>query len=178
MDTCLKVLSILTGIQIVLWLKCGIHQQLKSVSVSSAFEYITNLYVFLTFFISNSSRLRRKTTSRIQPHGCYLAQKRYQIRFQNHLQLSLQNWDYYHAIERYISFDIRAVLENNLLSEQYVQCIWDKDTDEMVWWPPAIEDCTSKYYKEMLSAFTKLLFPLSKYNAGTSHILKVSLYVR
>ena len=72
----------------------------------------------------------------------------------------------------------RAVPENNLLSEQYVQCIWDKDTDEMVWWPPAIEDCTSKYYKEMLSAFTKLLFPLSKYNAGTSHILKVSLHVR
>ena len=44
MDTCLKVLSTLTGIQIVLFLKCGIHQQLKSVFVSSAFEYITNLY--------------------------------------------------------------------------------------------------------------------------------------
>ena len=32
-----------------------------------------------------------------------------------------------------------------LFAEQYANCIWDKDTDRMVWWPPFIEDCSSKY---------------------------------
>ena len=32
------------------------------------------------------------------------------------------------------------------LTEQYVNCIWDKDTDKMVWWPPYIEECSRKYY--------------------------------
>ena len=24
--------------------------------------------------------------------------------------------------------------------------MWDKDTDKMIWWPPEVEDCTSKYH--------------------------------
>lgn len=28
--------------------------------------------------------------------------------------------------------------------EQYVQCIWDKDTDEMIWYPDEIDECSRK----------------------------------
>ncbi len=28
---------------------------------------------------------------------------------------------------------------------QYSQCIWDKDTDEMVWYPNEIDFCNSKF---------------------------------
>ena len=29
--------------------------------------------------------------------------------------------------------------------EQYVQCIWDKDTDDMTWYPGEIDECGRKY---------------------------------
>lgn len=31
------------------------------------------------------------------------------------------------------------------ISEQYVECVWDKDTDEMTWYPNEITDCSRKY---------------------------------
>ena len=31
------------------------------------------------------------------------------------------------------------------ISEQYTHCIWDKDTDEMIWYPNEIYECTRKY---------------------------------
>ena len=30
------------------------------------------------------------------------------------------------------------------IAEQYVQCMYDKDTDEMVWYPDEIEECGRK----------------------------------
>lgn len=44
------------------------------------------------------------------------------------------------------SFPFLAIF---IFQEQYVQCIWDKDTDEMVWWPPYIEQCSSKYNTDL-----------------------------
>ena len=32
-----------------------------------------------------------------------------------------------------------------LLPEQEIECTYDKDTDEMVWYPNAVENCNSKY---------------------------------
>ena len=31
------------------------------------------------------------------------------------------------------------------LTEQHVSCIWDKDTDEMIWWPSDIKECNGEY---------------------------------
>ena len=36
-------------------------------------------------------------------------------------------------------------LPNIKCAEQYSQCIWDKDTDEMIWYPDEIDECTRKY---------------------------------
>ena len=33
---------------------------------------------------------------------------------------------------------------NIYIPEQYVQCIWDKDTDEMLWYPDEIDECSGK----------------------------------
>ena len=30
--------------------------------------------------------------------------------------------------------------------DQYVHCKWDKDTDQMVWWPPYLQECNRKLY--------------------------------
>ena len=27
------------------------------------------------------------------------------------------------------------------ITRQYTECIWEKDTDQMVWWPPEIKPC-------------------------------------
>ena len=35
--------------------------------------------------------------------------------------------------------------KKNQFPEQYSQCIWDKDTDEMIWYPDEIDECTRKY---------------------------------
>ena len=39
----------------------------------------------------------------------------------------------------------------NSITDQYVHCKWDKDTDNMVWWPPTIDICNSKIMKINLS---------------------------
>ena len=52
-----------------------------------------------------------------------------------------------------------------LLTEQYVNCIWDKDTDKMVWWPPYIEECSRKYYFFFRTSFcfqTSMLLPVNQ----------------
>lgn len=28
--------------------------------------------------------------------------------------------------------------------DQYINCIWDKDTDELIWWPQTILECNRK----------------------------------
>ena len=30
--------------------------------------------------------------------------------------------------------------------EQYSECIYEKDTDEMVWYPGLVDQCNRKYY--------------------------------
>ena len=37
--------------------------------------------------------------------------------------------------------------------DQYIHCKWDKDTDNMVWWPPTLDVCNRKYcyYLESVS---------------------------
>ena len=37
--------------------------------------------------------------------------------------------------------------------EQYSQCIWDKDTDEMIWYPDEIDECTRKYNIKKLCTY-------------------------
>ena len=29
--------------------------------------------------------------------------------------------------------------------DQYIHCKWDKDTDDMIWWPPTLDVCNRKY---------------------------------
>ena len=29
--------------------------------------------------------------------------------------------------------------------DQYSTCIWDKDTDEMIWWPQDVKECKGKF---------------------------------
>ena len=42
--------------------------------------------------------------------------------------------------------------------DQYVHCKWDKDTDNMVWWPPILDVC-NREYKNTQSFITNLLLP-------------------
>ena len=39
------------------------------------------------------------------------------------------------------------------LIDQYSQCIWDKDTDEMIWYPDEIDECTRKYLIDQRNNF-------------------------
>ena len=48
------------------------------------------------------------------------------------------------------SYTIKTGSLKNDCLVQYVYCKWDKDTDEMVWWPPYIDECNSKYQKYKL----------------------------
>ena len=34
-------------------------------------------------------------------------------------------------------------------SDQYSTCVWDKDTDEMIWWPQDIDECKGKYFTKV-----------------------------
>ncbi len=39
---------------------------------------------------------------------------------------------------------------DNYLEYQYSQCIWDEETDKMIWWPPNILECNRKYRNNCL----------------------------
>ena len=50
-------------------------------------------------------------------------------------------------IRNYIMYlVINSINYLSIISGQFVHCMWDKDTDKMIWWPPEVEDCTSKYH--------------------------------
>ena len=38
--------------------------------------------------------------------------------------------------------------------EQYSECIYEKDTDEMVWYPGLVDQCNRKYYLTLTIPFT------------------------
>ena len=31
------------------------------------------------------------------------------------------------------------------ITRQYTECVWEKDTDQMVWWPPEIKPCDGQF---------------------------------
>ena len=53
------------------------------------------------------------------------------MNYENHILISLH------------TKPLTFILQKN--PEQYSQCIWDKDTDEMIWYPDEIDECTRKY---------------------------------
>ena len=38
------------------------------------------------------------------------------------------------------------------ITRQYTECIWEKDTDDMVWWPPEIKPCDGESPSESLDS--------------------------
>ena len=38
------------------------------------------------------------------------------------------------------------------ITRQYTECIWEKDTDDMVWWPPEIKPCDGEFTSESLDS--------------------------
>lgn len=38
---------------------------------------------------------------------------------------------------------------------QYSTCIWDKDTDEMIWWPSEVYACEGNFYLSLSDYVTK-----------------------
>ena len=45
-----------------------------------------------------------------------------------------------------LNFDMSKVIRlKSLFIDQYIHCKWDKDTDNMVWWPPTLDVCNRKY---------------------------------
>ena len=40
--------------------------------------------------------------------------------------------------------------------EQYSECIYDKDTDEMVWYPGLVDQCNRKYYSLLIIQLTEV----------------------
>jgi hypothetical protein len=49
-----------------------------------------------------------------------------------------------------VAITLKLFLNKNKFAVQYSQCIWDKDTDEMVWYPNEIDVCNSKYNFQFL----------------------------
>jgi hypothetical protein len=46
-----------------------------------------------------------------------------------------------------VAINLKLLFKNkNTFAVQFSQCIWDKDSDEMVWYPNEIDVCNSKYY--------------------------------
>ncbi len=35
------------------------------------------------------------------------------------------------------------------LKVQFVQCIWDEETDQMIWWPPSVLPCNRKLHSKL-----------------------------
>ena len=54
-----------------------------------------------------------------------------------------------------IFFMLNLALKYQFL-DQYVHCKWDKDTDNMVWWPPILDVC-NREYKDTQNLVTNLL---------------------
>ena len=55
----------------------------------------------------------------------------------------MSTWD-----DNLVGKSLHSLLKGSIritgFSEQYSTCIWDKDTDQMVWWPPEIVNCNRK----------------------------------
>jgi hypothetical protein len=35
----------------------------------------------------------------------------------------------------------KTMVEQKNITSQFTECIWEKDTDTMVWWPPEVRPC-------------------------------------
>ena len=60
--------------------------------------------------------------------------------------------------------------------DQYVHCKWDKDTDQMVWWPPYLQECNRKLYLIFEIAQKFLISGLCHYYSCLNPIMYLLLY--
>ena len=62
--------------------------------------------------------------------------------------------------KRELGDEIVYTCPNNLLTwehserEQYVTCIWHRQTDTMHWWPQDLHQCNSKYRVQLEGGYT------------------------
>ena len=93
--------------------------------------------------------MRKQTSGRLDRNRCWLAQTKQEDGCQSDLHLSLQKSHPYWGAVRYCHLQSYsdqqwAKMLWGFFAEQYSECIWDKDTDTMIWFPPVIEQCNRK----------------------------------